>query len=114
MLPRRALASLAASLLAVAAEAQCFAQLPDGETDAIFLDADKTGYVTYLEHSLRLLRPGGVLMADNVLAGGHIADGQDETPVALRAFLDAAERAPNIQSVIVPLGDGIFYGVKGD
>jgi len=94
--------------------AETLAQLPDGETDAIFLDADKTGYVTYLEHSLRLLRPGGVLMADNVLAGGHIADGQDETPVALRAFLDAAERAPNIQSVIVPLGDGIFYGVKGD
>jgi len=94
--------------------AETLAKLPEGEADAIFLDADKTGYVTYLEHSLRLLRPGGVLMADNVLASGHIADGTEETPVALRAFLDAAVATPNMQSVVVPLGDGIFFGVKGD
>ncbi len=89
-------------------------KLPDGETDAIFLDADKTGYVDYLEQSLRLLRPGGVVMADNVLAGGQIADGTEEKEVALRAFLDAAMAAPNLQSVVVPLGDGIFFGVKRD
>lgn len=94
--------------------AQTLGDLPDGEADAIFLDADKTGYVTYLEHSLRLLRPGGVVMADNVLAGGQIADGTEEKDVALRAFLDAAMATPNLQSVVVPLGDGIFFGVKGD
>ena len=94
--------------------AETLAELTDGEVDAIFLDADKTGYVTYLEHSLRLLRPGGVLMADNVLAGGRIADGTGETEVALRAFLDAADATSNMQSVVVPLGDGIFFGVKSD
>ena len=88
--------------------------LPDGETDAVFLDADKSGYVTYMKHALRILRPGGILMADNVLAGGHVADGSGETEVAIRAFLDAAMAEPNLQSVIVPLGDGIFFGVKGD
>ena len=94
--------------------AETLAELTDGEVDAIFLDADKTGYVTYLEHSLRLLRPGGVLMADNVLAGGRIADGTGETEVALRAFLDAADATSNMQSVVVPLGAGIFFGVKSD
>ncbi|MGK0156484.1 MAG: putative O-methyltransferase YrrM, partial [Neolewinella sp.] len=64
--------------------------------------------------ALRLLRPGGILLADNVLASGHVADGNGETEVAIRAFLDAAMATPNLQSVIVPLGDGIFFGVKSD
>ena len=34
----------------------------------MFLDADKTGYVIYLQHAMRILRPGGLLLADNVLA----------------------------------------------
>lgn len=93
--------------------AQTMADLPDGETDAVFLDANKTGYVTFLEHAMRILRPGGILMADNVLAGGQVADGNGETEVAIRAFLDAASAADNLDYVIVPLGDGIFYGVKG-
>lgn len=88
--------------------------LPDGEADVIFLDADKTGYVNYLEHAMRLLRPGGVVLADNVLASGLIADGTEEKEIALRAFLDAAMAKPNLQSVVVPLGDGIFFGVKSD
>lgn len=88
--------------------------LPDGEADAIFLDAEKHDYVTYLEHALRLLRPGGVLLADNVLAGGCVADGNGPTEVAIRAFLDASMAADNLSSVIVPLGDGIFFGVKND
>ena len=94
--------------------AKTLQQLPDGEADVIFLDADKTGYVLYLEHAMRLLRPGGVVLADNVLANGLIADGTDEKEVALRAFLDAAMQKPNLQSVVVPLGDGIFFGVKSD
>ena len=88
------------------------AKLPDGAADAVFVDADKTGYVTYLRHALRILRVGGVLMADNVLAGGDIATGTSEKAVALRAFLDAADASDALQSVVVPLGDGIFFGVK--
>lgn len=88
------------------------ADIPDGDTDAIFLDADKPGYIKYFEHAMRLLRPGGVLLADNVLAGGLVADGKGETEVAIRAFLDMTMAEPNMHSVIVPLGDGIFLGVK--
>ena len=61
-----------------------------------------------------LVAVGGVVLADNVLANGLIADGTDEKEVALRAFLDAAMQKPNLQSVVVPLGDGIFFGVKSD
>ena len=88
------------------------ADLPDGETDAIFLDADKPGYIKYFQHAMRMLRPGGVLLADNVLADGLVADGTGETEVAIREFLDMAMAEPGMQSVIVPLGDGIFVGVK--
>jgi predicted O-methyltransferase YrrM len=94
--------------------AKTMTDLPDDSIDAVFLDANKSGYVTYMKHALRLLRPGGILLADNVLAGGQVADGDGETEVAIRAFLDAAMAAPNLQSVIVPLGDGLFFGVKSD
>lgn len=83
-----------------------------GSADAMFLDADKEGYVTYLAHALRILRPGGVLLADNVLAGGDVAAGTGPTAVAIRAFLAAVRAAPRLKSVIVPLGDGCLFAVK--
>ena len=96
----------------VGAAAETLRELPDGGFDAVFLDADKPGYVVYLEHALRLLRPGGALFADNVLAGGRIADGTTDTAVGLRAFLDAALAAPDLEGLVVPVGDGIYFGVK--
>lgn len=96
----------------VGAAAETLRELPDGGFDAVFLDADKPGYVVYLEHALRLLRPGGALFADNVLAGGRIADGTTEAAVGLRAFLDAALAAPDLEGLVVPVGDGIYFGVK--
>ena len=86
--------------------------VPAESADGMFLDADKKGYVTYLHHALRILRPGGILLADNVLAGGEVANGTSETPVAIRAFLDAVRATPSLRSVIVPLGDGCLFGVK--
>lgn len=92
--------------------AETLAKQPDGEADAVFLDADKTGYVTYLEHAMRMLRPGGLLLADNVLAGGRIADGTEEKDVALRAFLDAAKARDDLDGIVLAIGDGIWFGVK--
>jgi len=92
--------------------AETLAELPDGAFDAVFVDADKPGYVEYLGHALRLLRPGGAVFADNVLAGGRIADGQSDMEVGLRAFLDAATGAPELEGLVVPVGDGIYFGVK--
>jgi len=82
--------------------------------DAVFLDADKEGYVAYLREAMRILRPGGLLLADNVLAGGAIVDprSRSATARAIRAFLDAVAATPQLQTIVVPLGDGCLLGVR--
>src|SRR5262245_59070366 len=52
--------------------AETLAGLPDGAYDLAYIDADKTGYPTYLEHAVRLVRPRGIIVADNVLSGGRV------------------------------------------
>lgn len=87
--------------------------LPAQSADAVFLDADKQGYVAYLQQALRLLRPGGLLLADNVLAHGRVLDAAGgETAVAIRAFNDAVTASPELQAIIVPIGDGCLVGVR--
>jgi len=92
--------------------AATLATMPAESADAMFLDADKPGYVTYLQHAMRILRRGGILLADNVLAGGDVATGSSSTARAMRAFLEAVRTVPNLRTVIVPLGDGCLFGVK--
>lgn len=92
--------------------ADTLSALAPGSADAVFVDADKPGYVNYLKHAMRILRSGGVLLADNVLASGEVAHGDGPTAVAMRAFLAAARETRGLQSVIVPLGDGCLYAVK--
>lgn len=90
------------------------AGMPPNSADAVFLDADKEGYVTYLREAMRILRPGGVLFADNVLAGGDIVDprSRSATVRSIRAFLDAVAALKNLRPIIVPLGDGCLMAVK--
>jgi len=82
--------------------------------DAAFLDADKVNYPTYLEHCLRIVRSGGLIMADNALAFGQLLDPSytDREVPAMRAFNDLMAKTTALQSVIVPLGDGLWVGVK--
>lgn len=86
--------------------------LADESADAVFLDADKERYVDYLRQSMRILRRGGLLFADNVLVDGDVATGTSARAKTLRAFLDATKTLPDLHSVIVPLGDGCLFGVK--
>jgi predicted O-methyltransferase YrrM len=88
--------------------------LPAQSADAVFLDADKAGYVAYLAEAMRILRPGGILLADNVLAHGAVVDpkSKDETGVAIRAFNEAVQKTEGLRAVIVPLGDGCLVAVK--
>ncbi len=85
-----------------------------GSADACFLDADKSGYRTYVEECLRIVRRGGLFLVDNAFAFGelfaeHPTD--PETP-AVRAFNDYMAGVRELQSVIVPLGDGCWVGVR--
>jgi caffeoyl-CoA O-methyltransferase len=88
-------------------------KLKDGAYDAAFLDADKGNYAGYLQHSLRLLRPGGLVMVDNAFAFGQLFDERpaDREVGAVRAFNDVMARERRVQAVIVPIGDGLWVGV---
>ena len=77
--------------------------------DLAFIDADKTGYATYYEEILRRMRPGGVIAVDNVLWGGAIIDAADTSAdtLALRAFNDMVLADDRVESVMLPIADGL-------
>jgi len=82
--------------------------------DAAFLDADKGSYPKYLTECLRIVRRGGLIMVDNAFAFGELfneAPGDREVG-AMRAFNDHMAKVEALQSVIVPLGDGLWVGVR--
>jgi caffeoyl-CoA O-methyltransferase len=85
-----------------------------GLYDFGFFDADKTGYDAYYERGLQLLRPGGVMLFDNVLWSGRVADDGDQTPdtVALRALALKAKADARSHAVMVGVGDGLLMVVK--
>ncbi len=86
----------------------------DNSADAAFLDADKAGYSFYLKECLRIVRPGGLIMADNAFAFGQLLDERptDREVPAVKAFNEVMARETRLQSIIVPVGDGLWVGVK--
>ena len=85
-----------------------------GSADAAFLDADKGSYSSYLEECLRIVRPGGLILADNAFAFGQLLDSNatDREVPAVRAFNEVMAKEARLHSVIVPIGDGLWVGVK--
>lgn len=85
-------------------------RLADANYDLVFLDATKSEYPEYLAHARRLLRPGGLVVADNALWGGRVADpaADDADTVALRAFATEVRDDPELHGEILPLGDGVL------
>jgi predicted O-methyltransferase YrrM len=80
-----------------------------GQYDFAFVDADKTGYLDYYERLLVLLRPGGLIVVDNTLWDGEVANpaNRDEDTVALREFNEALHKDPRIDLALLPVGDGL-------
>ena len=86
-----------------------------GETfDFIFIDADKQNYMAYYEQSLALIRPGGVMIIDNVLWYGRVADPCDQHPftAAIRALNSHIYQDERIYFSMIPLGDGLTLIIK--
>ena len=73
------------------------------------VDADKTGYATYLELLLPRLADDGLIVVDNVLWSGAVLDDavQDDDTVALRAFNDHVASRDDVHAVMLPIGDGV-------
>ena len=88
--------------------------IADQSADAAFIDADKRGYATYLQHCLRILRPGGLMMVDNAFAFGHVLESatEDASVRAIQEFNQTMYACEELQAVIVPIGDGCWVGVK--
>jgi predicted O-methyltransferase YrrM len=82
--------------------------------DFAFVDADKANYDVYYERVLPLLRPGGLLVFDNMLWYGKLADPavQDEDTVALRALNVKLHQDERVYNSLLPIGDGMHLAVK--
>jgi len=82
--------------------------------DAAFLDADKGSYLSYLAECLRIVRRGGLIMVDNAFAFGELFTDspRDREVAAVRTFNDHMATVGALQSIIVPIGDGLWVGVK--
>jgi predicted O-methyltransferase YrrM len=82
--------------------------------DLMFIDADKASYDTYYEGGLKLLRPGGVMLIDNVLWSGSVADPsiKDEDTSALRALNAKIMADARVDLVMVPICDGVTMALK--
>ena len=85
-----------------------------GTFDFAFIDADKENYVGYYERALQLLRPGGLVVADNTLWSGRVADPEnaEADTVALRHFNDLLHGDPRVDLSLVPIGDGLSLARK--
>ena len=86
----------------------------NGTFDFSFIDADKINYQNYLERSLILLKPGGVVAIDNVLWGGKVLDSQDNEPAtrAIRIFNEKLKGDERVLISMIPIGDGLTLAFK--
>lgn len=90
----------------------------DESFDMVFLDGPKAHYIYMLDDCVRLLKKGGILISDNVLYKGMTAD--DEHVIRrkitivnrLRDYIDTLMKHPLLESVLLPLGDGVTISVK--
>ncbi|RED52384.1 class I SAM-dependent methyltransferase [Aestuariispira insulae] len=80
-----------------------------GTVDMAFIDADKDGYDHYYERCLQLLRPGGLVLIDNVLWSGSVIDdsAQDNSTKAIRAINAKVIADDRVDVSMVPIGDGL-------
>ena len=82
--------------------------------DLAFIDADKSSYAEYYECCLKLIRPGGLILVDNVLWSGQVADASnhDKDTEALRIFNAALSSDQRVDLCMVPIGDGLTIARK--
>jgi O-methyltransferase len=90
------------------------AQGGEGQFDMAFIDADKTNYTRYFERCLTLVRPGGLILFDNTLWGGRVADpdARDEETRAIRALNERLLGDQRVTLSLVPIGDGLTLARK--
>ncbi len=86
----------------------------EGHFDFAFIDADKVNYLGYFERCLTLLHSGGLIVVDNTLWSGTVADPEDHSvdAEALRCFNEALHQDARIYLSLLPIGDGMTLALK--
>jgi predicted O-methyltransferase YrrM len=89
-------------------------RMTDGAYDMVVVDADKVEYPEYVDHAIRLLRSGGVLVLDNMLWHDKVADpaARDEATVVLRDLGKRLRDDERLVPALLPVGDGVLAAVK--
>lgn len=82
--------------------------LPDGKTDLVFIDADKGNYSVYYRESMRILRSGGLILADNALWYGRVFDPRDEESRAMADFNELVKADNRVEKLFLTVRDGIY------
>jgi caffeoyl-CoA O-methyltransferase len=89
--------------------------MPATETfDLAFIDADKTGYVSYWDEVVPRIKPGGAILVDNTLSHGRVVDPANDDPNVhgIRDFNDHAAADARVTLVLLPVGDGLTLARK--
>ena len=84
-------------------------ELKNTKFDMVFIDADKMNYKEYYERSLKLINKNGLIIIDNVLWHGEVADEEnlDKYTVNIREFNEHVSKDKRVEQIIIPLGDGM-------
>jgi len=82
--------------------------LPDAQTDLVFIDADKRNYAAYYRESMRIVRSGGLILADNVLWYGRIFDPKDDDSRAVADFNKLVKADTRAEKLFLSIRDGIY------
>ena len=81
--------------------------------DLVFIDADKINYSTYYDLVIEKVRPGGLIIADNVLWSGKVVEAtKDKDTMAMDAYNKKVQDDPRVENVLVPLRDGLMMARK--
>jgi predicted O-methyltransferase YrrM len=95
---------------------ETLAELGDDTFDLAFIDADKPSYDAYYEGCLRVVRPGGLILIDNVLWSGDVADPSvdNDSVRAIRALNEKVAGDERVDHVLLPLADGLTMARRRD
>jgi caffeoyl-CoA O-methyltransferase len=99
--------------LRIAPAVETLRSLPsEPSIDFAFVDADKTGYPAYVEELLPRMRPGGLLVLDNMLRDGHVLDPRDDDDRAIHSLNEALVADDRVDVVLLPVRDGVSLARK--
>ena len=83
-----------------------------GPFDICFIDADKEGYPVYYDASLDLVRPGGLIVLDNMLRSGEVMNPTDPGTRNVHLLNERIQKDPRVENVLLPIRDGIMLVYK--